>query len=146
MIVTASPYLTDSYNFRTYDLIVFKIRLVYDGSTGLNYTNIRMNIESQSIDLAKGAIAKDQFTDAQLEGSTVTFTSDVLIQNAVLIGNISGIVKPNIEPFRLLELKITLNATQGDNYVINYESKSFPTLLGGFSDVNVAGVPEGSID
>jgi len=118
--------------------------MAYNGSTGADYTNIKINIQSDWIDLTKGGIVKDQFTSAQLVGSTGVFEADTLTQNQVQIGNISGVVKPNIGPLSRLELKITLNATQGGDNVLNDEFTSSPTLFGVFPDVNVTGVPEGS--
>ena len=145
IIVTANPYLTNSYYFNKNELIVFKLRIAYNGSTGAQYTNIKIRIQSEWIDLTKGSVVKDQFDNAYLEGSTAVYETAALQQNAVLIGNISGAVKPNIGPLARLELKITLNATQGVDNVHNDEFISSPTLFGVFPDVNVTGVPEGSM-
>ena len=104
VVVSASPFLTNSYYFDRNELITFKIRMAYNGSTGDPYKNVKVLITSDWIDLTKTTPVLDQFTSQQAVGDGVELTVAELNSNAVKIANVSGIVKPGIGPLSRLEL------------------------------------------
>jgi len=136
VIVSASPYMTTSYYFDRNEAITFKVRVSYNG-TGVSYTGLNIIITSDWIDLSKGAVVKDMFTAANLDGSKAIFQLDTLNANDVIIGNVSGVVRPDIGPLSSLELNMELNATQSSDEIVGSMTKSSPTVFGVFPEVNM---------
>lgn len=144
VVVTASPFLTNSYYFDRNEYVTFKVRMAFNGTTGATYSSLKLTITSEWLDLKEGSINKDQFTSGTKQGSSVVLTKDTLTQNEVVIANISGVVKPSIGPLARLELKLLLNASQADGDTVqNSEFVSSPTVFGVFPEVNVTGLSDG---
>lgn len=133
VMVTAVPFLTNSYYFNRNELITFKIRMSCNGSG--SYTNLKLNITSDWIDLSKGSVNKDMFDTGSITGNAAILGENSLTTDQVIIANVSGVVKDNIEPLTTLELKIELT---GDSNVAG-QYTSHPTVYGVFPEVNTTG-------
>eukprot|EP00111_Clytia_hemisphaerica_P018515 TCONS_00054793-protein len=143
VVVSASPFLTNSYYFDRNELITFKIRMAYNGSTGTSYTAVKVLITSDWIDLTKTTPVPDQFDSQKQAGDGIELTVNTLAANEVKIANVSGIVKPGIGPLSRLELKMSVSGNQDINNFAGTEFVSSPTVFGVFPDVNVTGLSSG---
>ena len=136
--------MTNSYYFDRNEYVTFKVRMAFNGSGGATYSQLKLNITSEWLDLEQGTINKDQFDSSEISGATMILSKNSLLANEVAIANVSGVVKPNIGPLARLELKLKLSAVQdGGDTIEGDEYVSSPTIYGVFPDVNVTGLSDG---
>lgn len=143
VVVSASPFLTNSYYFDRNEYVTFKVRMSFNGTnTGVKYKDLKLTITSEWLDLAQGSINKDQFDAGVISGSSMVLDHNELKDNEVVIANVSGVVKPSIGPLAKLELKMKLNAKKDgtQDTIEEYEFVSSPTIYGVFPEVNVTGL------
>ena len=130
-MISATPYLTDTYYFNKGDQITFNVKMLYNG-TGGDIDTIKLKVSSTWLTFHS---CEPVFTVCTAEGAT--FDRAVLFGGETAYGNVTVIVKSSIGPLSQLDIELTANATFSSGEIYIPAVKSTPTVFAVFPGINV---------
>lgn len=139
LLISAIPYLQDTYYFNKGEEIVFKVTVKYNASitSGVNVTNIQVNVSSLWLDIQSGKrIEFDSVDDAGLPAEYI-FSKATLKSSESFYGNITCKVKDTIQPLSALYILLNAQGSYDGNDVVIDGEKSNPVVYGVFPEVNL---------
>lgn len=139
LLVSAIPYLQDTYYFNKGEKIVFKVTITYNTSiaSGVNITNVQVNVSSPWLNIQSGKkIEFDSVDDAGLPTKYI-FSKAALKSSESFYGNITCKVKDTIQPLSALYILLNARGSYDGKDVIIDGEKSNPVVYGVFPEVNL---------
>ena len=139
LLVSAIPYLQDTYYFNKGEKIVFKVTIKYNTSitSGVDVTNVQVNVSSLWLDIQSGKkIDFDSVDDAGLPTEYI-FSKATLKSGESFYGNITCKVKDTIQPLSALYILLNARGSYDGKDIITDGEKSNPVVYAVFPEVNL---------